>query len=94
MDDLKPARTLRPHRYWPRLRQLTAALLAVWGAVTLGVSWFARDLNQWHFAGMPFGLWMASQGAIAVYLVLIVVYAWVSDRLERGFETVDRTRHD
>ncbi len=84
------------HRYWARLRGLTALLLCIWLAVTLLVPWFARDLNAWHVAGMPLGLWMASQGAITLYLGLILVYALVSDWLERrlGPAPSDRAWHD
>ena len=75
-----------PLRYWRRLRLLTAVLLAAWLLVTLLVPWYARELNQWHLAGMPLGLWMASQGAIAIYLVLVLVYALMSDWLERKLD--------
>lgn len=85
------------YRYWARIRALTIVLLCVWLAVTLLVPWFARDLNAWQLAGMPLGLWMASQGAITLYLLLIVVYALVSGRLERrlgGIPEAERARHD
>jgi len=91
-----------PLAYWRRIRLLTAWLLAIWLLVTLAVPWYARELNQWHFAGMPLGLWMASQGAIAIYLVLVLAYALISDWLERQlrFEpqdaaasAVDKARH-
>jgi len=85
-------------RYWRRVRWLTALLLGVWLAVTLLVPWCARDLNAWSVAGMPLGLWMASQGAITVYLVLIVFYALVCEALERGADgdaaASDRSRHE
>lgn len=85
------------HRYWARLRSLTVVLLCIWLAITLLVPWFARDLNAWQLAGMPLGLWMASQGAITLYLALIVVYAVVSDVLERRLGHTpppDRAWHD
>lgn len=98
MDLHKPARPALPPRYWRRLRALTLLLLLLWGGVTVLVPWFALDLNRWHVAGLPLGLWMASQGAIALYLLLIVVYALVCDRLERGLEApvaaLDRVGHE
>lgn len=98
METTKPARSALPQRYWRHLRALTLLLLLVWGAVTLLVPWFALDLNRWQLGGMPLGLWMASQGAIALYLLLIIVYALACDRLERGLEApvaaLDRMRHD
>lgn len=86
VDPNKPARSMQSPSYWGRLRALTLLLLLVWAAVTLAVPWYARDLNHWRFAGMPLGLWMSSQGAIGIYLLLIVTYALCCDRMERAIE--------
>lgn len=70
--------------FWARTKRLTLALLAVWMAVNLGVPWFARDLNALQWLGFPLGWWLASEGALLVYLAIIVVYAIAMDRLEAG----------
>jgi putative solute:sodium symporter small subunit len=38
------------------------------------VTWFARDLD-FPFFGWPFSFWVAAQGGIVVFVVLLVVYA-------------------
>ncbi len=68
--------------HWQRVRRLTLGLLAVWAVVTVGAPWFARDLNSWTIGGFPLGFWLCSEGAILVFVALIVVYAWVMDRWE------------
>ena len=68
--------------YWRRTRRLTGALLALWGAVTFGVCYFAREL-QFAFFGWPFSFWAAAQGALVLYLLIVVAYAWAMDRLEQ-----------
>ena len=68
-------------RYWRRNLVLIAGLLAVWFGVTFGVSFFARELS-FEFFGWPFSFWVASQGAIFVFLLIVVIYTWRMDRLD------------
>jgi putative solute:sodium symporter small subunit len=56
-------------------------LMLVGFVVTFGVSFFARELSFSVF-GWPFSFWIASQGALVVYLVLVSVYARVMHRLD------------
>ena len=66
---------------WRDSQRITAALLAVWFAVTFGVTYFARALNGIVF-GWPFSFWVAAQGALIVFLVLICLYARWMARLD------------
>ena len=68
-------------RYWRRTKRLTAALLLLWFGVTFGIAFFARDLD-FDFFGWPFSFWVASQGALLVYLLLVGVYAVAMQRLD------------
>ena len=68
-------------RYWRRNLLLIAGLLAVWFGVTFGVAFFARELS-FEFFGWPFSFWVASQGAIFVFLLIVGVYTWRMDRLD------------
>jgi len=68
-------------RYWRRNLVLIAGLLAVWFGVTFGVAFFARELS-FEFFGWPFSFWVASQGAIFVFLLIVVIYTWRMDRLD------------
>jgi putative solute:sodium symporter small subunit len=42
-----------------------------------------EQLNEIHLGGMPFGFWMAQQGSIFVFVLLILVYALLSERADR-----------
>lgn len=68
-------------RRWHRCVRVTALLMLVGFVVTFGVSFFARELSFKVF-GWPFSFWMASQGALVVYLALVCVYARVMHRLD------------
>ena len=62
---------------------LRAILLLVWLLSSFGVMYFARDLQQ-VVAGWPFSFWFGSQGALIVFTVITVLYAWVANRRERA----------
>jgi putative solute:sodium symporter small subunit len=68
-------------RYWRRNLWLIATLLMVWFGVTFGIAFFARELS-FEFFGWPFSFWVASQGAIFVFLLIVVIYTWRMDRLD------------
>lgn len=65
--------------------RLTQGLLAAWLLVTLAAPWFARDLNGLSGFGFPGGFWLAAQGALVLYVLIIVVYASGMDRLENRY---------
>ncbi|RZS58620.1 putative solute:sodium symporter small subunit [Sphaerotilus mobilis] len=69
-------------RYWRGVVRWTWLGLAGWLLVTCAVSWFAGTFNRWTVAGTPAGFWLAAQGAIVAYLLIIVLHGWVMDRLE------------
>jgi putative solute:sodium symporter small subunit len=70
---------------WRRTRRVTALLLAVWLSANLAGPWLARPLNGVHLAGLPLGYWLAAQGFLLLYLVIIVAYVVWMNRLEARF---------
>lgn len=82
--------------YWKRTVRRTLALMAIWFLVGPVMSiLLVEQLNRFSVGGMPFGFWMGQQGSIYVFVVLIFVYAYLSDRTDREFgveETAEATR--
>jgi putative solute:sodium symporter small subunit len=64
----------------PRVLALKAVLLTVWAVITFGFSYFARDL-QFMMGPWPFGYWMAAQGAVLIFIAIVVCYAAIMKRL-------------
>ena len=64
-----------------RALALKAVLLSVMVMVSFGVCFFARELS-FVVMGWPVHFWMAAQGAVLVFIVIVVVYATVMSRLE------------
>ena len=72
--------------YWRATRRLTVVLLLVWFAVSFGAGILFREaLDAFSIGGAPLGFWMAQQGSIYVFVVLIVVYCVAMTRLEKKY---------
>ena len=70
--------------YWRRNLRLLAILLSIWFLSSFGCSVLLVDwLDQFQVAGFPVGFWMAQQGSIYVFILLIWIYVWRIDRLDR-----------
>ena len=78
--------------YWRRQVRRIVGLLAVWFVAAYVLSiFFVESLNQVSIGGVPLGFWMAQQGSIYVFVLLILIYAISSGRLDReaGLEETD-----
>ncbi len=76
--------TERQREYWRKNLRITAVLMVIWFVVTYVVAFFARDLN-FTFFGWPFSFWVAAQGALVVYVVMIWFYARTMNRMDEEF---------
>ncbi|WP_374500528.1 DUF4212 domain-containing protein [Zoogloea sp.] len=72
----------RQRAYWRATQRLTAVLLLVWAAASFLPGWFAEELNTVSFHGWPFGFYMAAQGALIIFLLIV----WIYDRWMTGLE--------
>ena len=71
-------------RYWRSNIKIMLGLLLVWAFAGLGCGvLFADALNAYQLAGYPLGFWFAQQGAIVVFVFLILIYAFLLNRLDR-----------
>jgi len=69
-----------------RVNRLRWILLLIWGSVTFGVAFFARDLS-FNVLDKPFGFWMAAQGSVLMFLAITWVYALLVNRWEQQTQT-------
>lgn len=82
-DRLTPP-TMDHRTYWQIKRRRIALLLAIWFvAGPLMSILFIEELNQIVILGTPVGFWMAQQGSILVFVLLIFVYAVWAGRLDQ-----------
>jgi putative solute:sodium symporter small subunit len=73
--------------HWTKTRNLTITILILWFIFAFVVHWFAEGLNAISFLGFPLGYYMAVQGSLAIFVVLIFVQNWMQDKIddEAGF---------
>jgi putative solute:sodium symporter small subunit len=88
---MKASRPFNPEKYWTRTLRRLVWLLALWllAGPVAGIL-LIEPLNRVSLGGIPFGFWMAQQGSIFTFVVLIFLNAWLAERLDREFE-VDET---
>ncbi|MFP4069488.1 MAG: DUF4212 domain-containing protein [Verrucomicrobiota bacterium] len=66
--------------------RLTLALLFFWFLISFGAAILGRDWLDAHFpevGNAPFGFWMAQQGSIIGFILILVAYAFFMNRLDR-----------
>lgn len=70
-------------RYWKANVWIMRALLLIWAVVGLGCGiLFADKLNNIQIAGFHLGFWFAQQGSILIFVLLILVYCLMMNRLD------------
>ena len=81
-----PAEKESLRRYWRSNLRILAVLLSIWFVAGLGCGVLWADwLNQFTLPGtaFPLGFWFAQQGSIVVFVVVILVYCVLMNRLDR-----------
>ncbi|PTE20158.1 DUF4212 domain-containing protein [Cereibacter changlensis JA139] len=72
--------------YWSANIRIILISLAVWFFCSFGLGIILRPmLSGIMVGGADLGFWFAQQGSIYVFLVLIFVYAWRMNRLDKEF---------
>lgn len=72
--------------YWKANLKLMGILLTIWFIVSYVCGILLVDqLNQIQFAGFKLGFWMAQQGSLYVFLILILVYVRGMNKLDKKF---------
>ena len=73
--------------YWKINLKYLFILLLIWFTVSFlfGIV-FADALNEFQLGGFPLGFWFAHQGAIYTFVILIFVYVYLMNRLDKKFD--------
>ncbi|SMO70914.1 DUF4212 domain-containing protein [Fodinibius sediminis] len=73
--------------YWHANLRYVSILLVIWFMVSFGFGiLFADQLNTIEMGGFELGFWFAQQGSIYVFVVLIFVYVWLMNRLDKKYD--------
>lgn len=77
----------KANQYWRKNLQYLLILLSIWFVVSYGcgILW-VDQLNQIRMGGFKLGFWFAQQGSIYVFVILIFVYVWLMNRLDKKYQ--------
>ena len=75
----------RQRSYWKANQKLIIVLLAVWAffGIVLSILLVDTKLLDFKIGQLSFGFWIAQQGSIYVFVILIFVYAFAMDKVDK-----------
>jgi len=71
--------------HWAKTRTLMWICLVVWVITSFAIHMFVGVLNGITFLGFPLGFYMAAQGSMVVFVVLIFWYAARQNAIDEEF---------
>jgi len=70
--------------YWKANIRLLIILLSIWFIIWFGFGIILSDfLDQFSIGGFKLGFWFAQQGSIYGFVILIFVYVFAMNRIEK-----------
>jgi putative solute:sodium symporter small subunit len=71
--------------HWKRTTRLMLTHLGVWIVFGYIVHMFVKSLNTITvpILGFPLGFYMAAQGSLIVFVVMLFLFAWQQDKIDR-----------
>ncbi len=69
--------------YWKRTSTLMWIMFALWLFFSFGVHFFVEPLNAIKFLGFPLGFYMAAQGSLIAFVVMLFLFAKRQDTIDR-----------
>ena len=73
--------------YWKSNIRILIALLTIWFVASFGFGILWSDfLDQFQIGGFKLGFWFAQQGSIYFFVILIFVYVFLMNKLDRKYK--------
>tara|TARA_Y100001934_G_C11782401_1_gene508795 strand:+ start:131 stop:406 length:276 start_codon:yes stop_codon:yes gene_type:complete len=80
------AQNTKAKNYWKENIRLVLSLLVVWFLVSFVMAiLFVDSLDSIRFFGFKLGFWMAQQGSIYCFVILIFIYVFKMNRLDHKY---------
>mgnify|MGYP006445452225 CR=1 FL=1 len=72
-----------PKGYWRSSLRIVAVVLCIWFTVSYGCGiLFKESLDTIKIGNAPFGFWMAQQGSIICFVLLLIGYMFSMNKLD------------
>lgn len=73
--------------YWRYNLRYLFILLPIWFLVSFGCGiLFVDELDTIQMGGFKLGFWFAQQGSMVLFVVLILVYIFIMNKLDKKYE--------
>ena len=73
--------------YWKTNIRYMVILLSIWFLVSFGCGiLFVDALDTIPLGGFKLGFWFAQQGSIYVFVILVFIYVYLMNRLDKAYE--------
>ena len=73
--------------YWRSNLKILSILLSLWFLVSFGFGILFTDfLDNFKIEGFKLGFWFAQQGSIYFFVILIFIYVYLMNRLDKEYE--------
>lgn len=69
--------------YWEKTSRLMIIMMTLWIFFSFIIHMFVVPLNGIKIAGFPLGFYMASQGSLIVFVVMLFWFAGAQDKIDR-----------
>lgn len=80
-----PVDPVRAAAYWKSTSGLMWLMLAIWAVFGYGIHFFAPQLNTIRILGFPLGFYMAAQGSLIVFVVMLFWFARRQDSIDEEY---------
>ena len=72
--------------YWRSNLKILSILVSIWFIVSFGFGIIWSDsLDQLQIGGFKLGFWFAQQGSIYFFVILIFIYIYLMNRLDKKY---------
>ncbi|MGE0231096.1 MAG: DUF4212 domain-containing protein [Flavobacteriaceae bacterium] len=71
--------------WWSKTKGLMITTLIIWFIFSFGIHFFVSSLNEIVILGFPLGFYMAAQGSLIIFVILIFWFAGRQDSIDREF---------
>jgi putative solute:sodium symporter small subunit len=75
--------TPNTEQHWARTKSLMILMMGLWAFFSFFIHMFVVPLNAIKIAGFPLGFYMASQGSITIFVIMLFWFAKAQDKIDR-----------
>ena len=77
--------------YWKANLKIMLGLLSIWFIVSFGCGiLFVKELNEYTLGGFKLGFWFAQQGSMIIFVILILAYIFLMNKLDKKYDVDEK----